>query len=562
MEGRLLAAGPENFMKYVFVLEDDPKFQKEICTALLEIDAQLQIRVFVRLEEFLAWIKVGAREGPLSLAKAGRSYQDEAGLEATPSDKDQLVLIVSKEEFLGSKLIALIKKTRQWMITKKICSEADPTSLVITVFDNPSFDIKMVEDRIINNVIFKPFDLLLLKQHLHFAVHGRHMPTELTVQNLKTTAQIEVIKDVLLERVSELGMTTLSTRPIPLGAVAKYYSELFVSNTHKSVIAICTACEKISKVEEQYRCAFRFYGLDRNQLKKIRMKSVTALSKETVSLGKIVAKGSESKIPAAHLVYVEPDHEQHQSLDHFFKHTFAQVNSVHFQSIAQFLFALDPSKKSESTGPQMGQIPALPVKVSALVINLKNFEHLNWEDDEVLQDSFSKLKEMLQKKFPTLPAMFFCSNRPLTDRFERILANLFQGDLFYDLSDHIHIAKRILMCQKDLLVPKEKLEYTSFDDHRTIKTANAIRVSELSEAGIYVHYHRPITIGTFRKFVLWTPHELGNPEFLASCNFVESKPAEDGTYLNQFVFFGLTDADLKHIRLWILQNYVSTKQAA
>ncbi|MFN7903655.1 MAG: hypothetical protein ACK5P5_00575 [Pseudobdellovibrionaceae bacterium] len=549
-------------MKYVFLLEDDPKFQKEISTALLETDAQLQIRIFDQLAEFAAWIKTAARDGPLSLAKAGRQL-DPAVEELSSQEGDQLVLIVCKEEFLGSRWIGLIRKTRQWMIQKKISSEADPISLVITVFDNPSFDIKLVENRIINNVIFKPFDLLLLKQHLHFAVHGRHPPSELSVHNMKTTAQIEVIKDVHLERISELGMVTLSDRPIEINAVAKYYSDLFVSDTHKSVISICTACEKIEAKEPSYRCEFRFYGMDRNQLKKIRIKSVTASSKETVNLAKPPKKAEIASLPVKNVITIQPNSDQQQSLNQYFKNHFHQINLVQYGSLGQFLYALDPTQKKDvKDEAKNGDIPQLPSEISSLLIDLKNFDQLDWGNEEFVEDTFASLKESIQKKYPQLPTVYFTSDKPMSYRVERILARLFQGDLIYDLSDSMSLSKKIIYCQKDRLTSKELLEYQIFDEIKTIQVANPIRVTEISEAGLFVQYHRTMSIGSFRKFVLWTPHELGNPEFLASCNFVETKPMADGTFLNQFIFFGLTDGDLKHIRLWILENYVADKQAA
>ncbi len=553
-------------MKYVFVLEDESKFQSEVCQALLEIDPKLQIRLFSQLEEFATWMKSAAREGPKSLAQAGHALNPDAG-DLPSEENDQLVLIVSKEEFLGSKWIALIKKTRQWFISKKICSEADPTSLVITVFNSPSFEIKLVEDRIINNVIFKPFDLLLLKQHLHFAVHGRHAPSELSVHNMKTTALIEVIKDVQLEKISELGMTTLSTRPIPIHAVAKYYSQLFVSNTHKSIIAICTLCERIPGKELSYRCTFRFYGTDRNQVRQIRTKSVAALQKETLSLTgnsfNKLSKGDIARMPMNEIVIVSPDSDNHESLKHLFTNQFYQISTVQYGSLAQFQFALDPAQKTDKASTlKIEDIPKLPTKATALVVDLKSFGYLDWTDNEAIESLFSKFKESIVKRYPRLPTIYFVSERGLSDQSERILSTIFQGDLFYDLTDSMHLMKRILYCQGSQLVPKEPVEYVRFEELRTIQTANPVHVSELSEAGIVVQYHRPITIGSFRRFVLWTPHELGNPEFLASCNFSDQKASADGSFLNQFVFFGLTDADLKHIRLWIIHNYVSSKQAA
>ena len=98
--------------------------------------------------------------------------------------------------------------------------------------------------------------------------------------------------------------------------------------------------------------------------------------------------------------------------------------------------------------------------------------------------------------------------------------------------------------------------------HRHVaKAARPIEISEFSEAGLVIKYYRPISAGAFREFVLWLPHELDLPEFLATCNYNEESQAEKGVFFNHFIFFGLNDHFLRHLRRWILQNHVQSKES-
>jgi hypothetical protein len=62
--------------------------------------------------------------------------------------------------------------------------------------------------------------------------------------------------------------------------------------------------------------------------------------------------------------------------------------------------------------------------------------------------------------------------------------------------------------------------------------------------------------------VLWQPYEIGSPELLATCNFVEENKGEKGVFNCHFVFFGIGDQFLKHIRIWIRDNYVLSKEGS
>jgi len=171
-------------MKFVFVLEDDVKFQKQIVEAIESIDPKIEVRLFTNLDGFLVWIRDLAANGPSSIVKAGMNPSANAK-PISETEEHRLVAIVSKLEFLGARQIPLLKKTRNMFVQKKVCTAEDPTAFVLTTFEAPNFQTKQLEDRIINNVIMKPFDRLILAQHLTFAIDGRHKPSKYSITNQK-----------------------------------------------------------------------------------------------------------------------------------------------------------------------------------------------------------------------------------------------------------------------------------------------------------------------------------------------------------------------------------------
>lgn len=550
-------------MKYVFVLEDDTKFQNEIVTALSAIDPKLQIRLFFNFAEFAGWIKLAAQSGPLALAAAGKNPFLSEGETPTVTAQadDELVLIVSKDEFLGSRLMNLVHKTRKWLINKKICSATDPTALVLTCFDSPDFNITLVEDSIVNNVIFKPFDKLLLIQHLNVALAGRHKPPESKIHQMKISARIEVIKEVNLEKISEVSMITNSTRPIEIGSVAKYYSELFISGPQRSIKGICMSCNPHPLNPAVFQCEFRFVGTSRNQLTKFRLDIQKAEHKEI----KIMQdhKPLDPQAAKTNFVLIQSSEEDIKNLDHNISTSFQNVQMTHYLSIGQFMFALDPQKnaKKPTDKSEAPEIPVLPTQAEALIFDVSVLDPQALFDPKIFESTITQIKESVAAKLGEKTKIIFTSTRPLHDQIERILAIQVKADIFYRPVDQNNFSRRMNLLFPHLHV-NEKLELSLIENKQVIKAANPVEITTVSEAGIVMKYYRPISPGTFRKFILWTPHEVGNPEFLASCNFAEEKPAEDGSYALDFVFFGLTDADVKYIRLWIMENYVQSKQAA
>ena len=246
-------------MKYIYVLEDDPKLQKQIYEGLRKTEPQAQIRYFISLESFQAWLATALKDGQKALYNGGEKLDIDPGqITASFDPSDELLLLISKDEWLGSRYLALIKKTIETFIRKNICTKEDPTRMIITAFESPDFDIKLVEDPCISNVIFKPFDELILQQHLHFALKGHHPASQSFVHKVQTAQEVEMTKEAQMEAVGDIGFVTRSPRAVKVGQIAKYYGEVFKSKGRTHVMGRCVACEPHPDLPDEFRLWFSF----------------------------------------------------------------------------------------------------------------------------------------------------------------------------------------------------------------------------------------------------------------------------------------------------------------
>lgn len=561
-------------MEFIFILEDDVRIQKELWDSLRSINPQLYLRFFHNLEEFHVWLKLALQDGPLSLANAGHPFLEDTNAEATPTEKDQLRLIVANNDFLGTKNMSLLKRARDFFIRKKLCSSENPTSLILTAFDNPDFDIKLAEERIINNVIFKPFDKLILKQHLSFALSGRHAATTTDIASFQLHSTLEMLKEVCLHSLSETGFSTCNNHPISPGAISKYYSEYFESNRKKSLYAVCTGSEKLS--DDNYLCHFHFYGADNLQIQNLRrliLNDKSHVDKKTktqpTSAKKILIleenPHSIAEVESSLQIYfddieffsyesfgqlladlADKDTAQKKILPPSFDYIFANYTFFEIEPLAkkeQLCQALNERKEKYSPQPKQE-------KPEDEAVSKNGQEELNSSTTSSKEDSF-----------------FILSRKALEQDQVRDMAKWTQEVFFYPL-EKSYIAKKLSQVTQlgtkrelDIKFLITKTDNSTKDVKRSfkpLKVANPVDITQISEAGLTLKYYRPMGIGGFREFILWRPNELENPEINATVNFTEKDRGSDA-YLNHFVFFGMTDFYLKHLRLWLRDTYIRSK---
>jgi hypothetical protein len=651
-------------MRFVYILEDDLKFQKEIVEAIASVDPKIQVRIFPKLETFVEWVRHMMKTGPTAIAEGGMIPTFTTPVPVPENEVHSLALIVSKVEFLGVTHLDLIRRTKNLFIERKICTTEDPTSFVLTAFDNPEFNRKQFENKVLTNVIFKPFDRLILTQHLTFAIDGRHPPSKYTVTNQKTTALVELLKDVELESISDVGIVTRSDRAIEPGAVAKYYGKAFMSNRQRSLFAICKECIKHPTVPDSFRCSFTFFSADQTQITNLRRRTRDKSAKEFNYNWnpKTPAKSSEFNV-----ILLDEEEASPSGLQGMIEKAFSMSSVTCYNNFGAFLSDLDPGKaldqrdsslkalggansvvltfdmsgttylsfesdkKDLSTlfgmplaelksrtnwlansmapdsrekyrkyvqtgglGPEnilavtFNEVPfvirVMDVKKEATKFHITLVEPSKAEQIAYFQkntkvqkpihlivanhrlfgsgslERWTEIKQNLKKKFNVDVMIVATTKKDFSDAEEKNLAEIVK-DIFFKPVDRVYFLQKIKCLFPHLSDKSEPIVIRGIVHSETIKSVNPVTVTEISEAGFVMKYNRPITIGSFREIVLWQPYEIGAPELLATCNFVEESESEKGTFKCHFVFFGINDYFLKVIRVWIRDNYILTKES-
>jgi len=337
-------------MRFVYILEDDPKFQKELIDAVLSIDPMIQVRLFPTLKKFAGWVKYMMTTGTSAIAQGG---EVPSWIKAEPlaaNEEHQLSMIVSKIEFLGSKQIPLMEKTRDLFIERKICTKEDPTVFVLTTFEDPQFKIKDLEDRILSNIIFKPFDKLILAQHLTFAIDGRHPPSKYTIANQKMTAHVEMLKEVQMVAVSEIGFVTASNRPIEKGKISKYYGSQFVSERQKSLMAVTVDCRQVPDKTDEYLCSFLYFGAGPSQLSTMRKNLRAKPTDFDQKWETLLSDVTRSNRPIGAVMIDEEPAICDEIIDSL-KRNFEPFQFTKYQSLTEFLTELDPKLVDSKAEP-------------------------------------------------------------------------------------------------------------------------------------------------------------------------------------------------------------------
>ncbi len=642
-------------MKYIYVLEDEAKFQDQIFDAIKVSEPEAQVRFFSSIFDFQSWIPIAIKSGPLALAEGGFKITKDTSVKPDPMADDNLLLLISKDEWLGSRQMALVRKTQDMFIRKKICTTEDPTRLVMTAFESPDFEIKLVEDRIVSNVIFKPFDELILQQHLHFALKGHHPGSEVFVHAVQVKQQVEMTKEVQMEAVSDTGFVTRSPRKIEVGKISKYYGEVFKGRSRIYVMGRCIQCVPHPEFKDEFRVWFTYMGLPSFQISDIR--------KSMIQRNEIEFSADSFHRPTQaqnNWVILDPNAVRAQKWKDILHNSF-KVTSDHITSFETFYFQTDPAaadqnqkekawtaapsikltldiknhqvlkvepetvKATKILGLSWGELEKKPLphllspKSQALwdqwirkglahpetfmIQSGGHFYLLNAYADvtapqsaderviELIEPSAQEKMAWYDQNYPN-PLKSFCilvsseyvkeekipfwveliKNAKAKSLHVRVIV-LFEKtpeekmvrlldwveDIFDDTNEAPYIERKLRWHYFG--EPKEKMALPFLNACKEIiRVANPVEVAEISEAGLVVNYYRNISLGAFRHFVLPNNESDSFLEFRTNCNYFSAHPTEKEQFQNHFVFFGITDVYLKKIRVWILENYVLSKQ--
>lgn len=627
--------------QFVLIIEDDEKNQETLFNVLKKINPNLKVRFFDKLELFSKWVGLLIKDGPQVLDLAGKRWKNDQ-IPETQSQEKNVNLVIGKNEILGNQIVPLFNKTLELFIRKNLCTEEEKTSFVITAFDNAELNLKNIEVRFINNLIFKPFDLLILEEHLSYAVIGRKKPKNQNLKNNKMSAQVEMIKDIPVLGFSDIGFLSSNDRPLVIGEIGKYYGEEFKVGHLKSTLARCVKSEADPENPNKYLCWMEYFAMENEQIKKTRKDFIVdypvgLMNKPEMSLKiNILFFNSyedndlsasikrfypsvdiysykkwedfefdfnpeksefivDKDLPTDSQISINLDPSGHYFIDFsdipegekIFGETVNSLKSKDFHQL------LEPESKKKWF-EVFRTLKVLPDKEPVLVIQNNNkkyiFKLLTLKKEltksglpslflklaklsAAEKSTFLKSMTLLPKKIDLIigSEVFFsnCVKKKYYEKEQKILLSkrIFTDveekdwseqvkDILYLPLDKVYLAKKIFVLFFEIAQwrPSHFVQKT-----KEIQTAQQVQLDEISEAGLIFKYHRPLSVGSFRKFYLWTPNETELLDYLANCNYTEELKDQKGIFLHHFVFFGMRDIFLKNIRLWVRENYIQNK---
>ena len=111
--------------------------------------------------------------------------------------------------------------------------------ILISSFDDPLKPLRC-KTWPVPNIIYKPFDMTILKEQTHFALNPAVKTTTKFVHNALSEGQIEVVKKFGLTQLSEFGFKIDKSYLITVGQVYKFYHPLFLNNVLEMLFRIIT----------------------------------------------------------------------------------------------------------------------------------------------------------------------------------------------------------------------------------------------------------------------------------------------------------------------------------
>lgn len=487
-------------MGLYLIIESDGKAIQQIQTAISSLDPQPIFKTYQNLEEFYK-----ETEGQKKITDAVNL----AVVEFTHKKLQEW-----NHEFVKFKTSLLVPENTE--INQDV-------QILMSSFDEANVQHKTLLSLPVNNFIFKPYDTLILKETINAALTFKKRLAPIELKANKSSSTIGILKDIELVSVSELGFVTFSEIQLPEGSVSKYFCPIFSYNKKQSAWAQCLHSFPHPTKENTFVNQFQFYGVETAFLMNIRKYiALNKLRKTTEFVFDLTTEEATLQIRIGLLATdLEAAAKLQEDLVHHFKNV--EVEIIHFLS------ALDLPKRT----------------------NLQTFDTI-LNMSELKPDEFSKLMKP--------GAKHFWLNTKMEDDEERKELAAFYKDLNYTPLDRSYLYKKLKLHHPEILEKEPSSFLTVACGLEKMKSANLLKISEISEIFVTFNYTRELALKTTREFIFLAEDETNLVELPAFCHFVEPAQGEKGKFVQQFVFFGMTDHYLKQIRLWLMQDYIAKNQ--
>lgn len=486
-------------MPYIIAVERDMKCASDIGESLKDVAQELghELLIFTTLSEMRATLAKPENQSK-ALALALLPYED---LHADPKVDISKILTTLKAEL--------------------------KCEILLTAFDDPLKPLKP-KNWPVNNILYKPFDLTILKEHSCFALNeGKKTKTKF-VHNAQIESEVEIIKKFQILELSEFAFKIDKSYPLKLGQAYKFYHPLFEhkkNNTTKTHTWARVACETAAHYE-LFFCQ--------------NIAAVLSQVRKRVASSSQKIKNPSWSRPS---VEIFPQSSQKslnialELIDETIKTAIQSTLSRNFKNIN--FIELPPPVVDSKTNVTRASSEKPPSQIDLLVTEAE-YENSGLESrfgnnkPIVVRLSDEKLeRDKLEKRF----------------NVEHIRCELH--------ADRAHIVKLMHAFFPLLEHGEEEIVMLSTALDESISLSELSKAKEFSEAAISLASPNKFNLGQLVELALPQADESNLKEIKARVHFIEANPtAGPGLYNAQFVLFGVRDEVLKELRLWTLHQHI------
>lgn len=511
-------------MGYLVAIERDPKCFKEIQESWSEVTVELnhEMSLFTSLAEFEAFQKELNAEieaENAALENPDNTENPEAS-EKQPDKKplkkpvlilisiEELKLVLPETEDLAAKI--------QHLKTQYECE------VMLTLFNDPVKPIKNIEQLPVGNVIYKPFDLTILKEHTRFALMPAKLVKTQHVHTTQTETIIEHLKKFMLLEVSEFGFKIDKKHKLEKNKAYKFYHPIFSHRKAQHIWA-----RMIQETDQHYEL---FFCQNTNAvLSQIRKHIASSKTKAKDPVWQGLSENTQTALKIA----IQTDEKTSATIQ--------EVLGRNFQNLT-FITDFDTNSKPAPSAEAATEESSAPKTIEADVL-ITEIKH----SDTSLQAQFTNMPVVIR---------LFDENLTRLELKPRLELEYVRMEKAADRPlDRSLLIKTFRLLYPKLIATDEILQLTSIVNEITA-LAEVIKIKEFSEAAMlfsdkYIH-----ELGEVIEIALPQEDENHLQEIKGKVHFVSEKPESDKLTLQQFVLFGMKDEYLKTMRLWSLQKHI------
>lgn len=407
----------------VVIIEPEYANQEIIKAIIKKINPDIETKIFESLKMFFDSYKKSVNFSSENIPKHKKNDENHED-----NHFKNVKLIIADIEATYNVDQNLWKKFLDSQKNSKEKNESPPRFLY-TSYDKGEFDPYKYRSDVVYNILIKPLDDTLVEQIVSLALQPEG-PLEIkTLYSQKQPGAIELIKDIEIERLTELGFRTKSRRPIEINKIARYFGDALGDRKNPSMFAYCYANYESDKKNSIYSSSFSYFGISKDQLASIRRLIQSDKSKTNYPFVKSLSKDMELSYT---FIILSKNLDLVSNIQNFILDKFLNINILVFSSLDNILQQLPPSvrkkikteNKSESKTFEKDEkvIFSFNENFSRLidicfensenkVDKIFNFERKQWIQDQVFNSIFYKkdmrsLTKIFEDKVIASPQVF------------------------------------------------------------------------------------------------------------------------------------------------------------